>query len=200
MKNLTEREAEDFLEKSGFNVIKREYLKNKLDVASILKKINFPWAMKLLSNKITHKRKEGGVVLNVRTISQAQQVISQFEKMPGYISTTIQPMFLGKELILGVKDTKEFGRVIMVGKGGSNVEKDKDVSFRVLPIKEKEAKEMIKELRCYKNISRDSKKIVENLLLLSKLVSKNNKIKELDINPLMIAKKPLVIDARISLN
>jgi acyl-CoA synthetase (NDP forming) len=62
MKQFTEKEAEDFLEKNKFPVVQREFIKNKKDLKKI--KISFPWVMKVSSTKIMHKAKIGGVKTN----------------------------------------------------------------------------------------------------------------------------------------
>ena len=109
-------------------------------------------------------------------------------------------MILGQELILGIKKTPEFSQVIMFGKGGTDVEKEKDVSFRVIPIKEKDAKEMIEETNIYKTIkSKINKKLlIKSLMKISELIEHNPKIIELDINPLIVnEKEAVVVDARL---
>ena len=89
----------------------------------------------------------------------------------------------------------------MFGKGGSNVEKEKDVSFRILPINKKEASELIKDTKVYKTIIEkklNQKKINESLIKMSNLAKKYPNLIELDINPLIVNKEQSnVIDARI---
>ncbi len=201
MRMFTEKEAEDVLEKEGFDVVKRAVIVASKEITLLMDRLSFPWAMKILSQKIIHKKKQGGVVLGVQTIAQAKEVVEQFRKFEGYEGVTVQEMVKGDELILGINKTPEFGMVIMLGKGGSKVEEEKDVSFRVLPITKADAKEMILDLRysaVLKN-KKDSLKLIEkNLLLLSSFATGNPSIAELDINPLMVTDEHAwVVDARI---
>lgn len=195
MENWAEKKAEDFLEKKGFEVVKREIISNEQDLHKL--QLAFPWAMKVSSEKIIHKKAAGGVLLNIQNFIEAEEAFNKLFKLSKEI--LIQPMVEGKELILGIKKTNEFGQVIMLGKGGSEVEKEKDIVFRLPPLSAKEAEEMIKNIKFYDSIKElNLKKLKEDLIRLSNLAEKNPNIEELDINPLKINdKKTVVIDARI---
>ena len=198
---LTEKEAENFLEKENFEVIKRIFVKNKDELKNVGEKINFPWVMKVSSKKISHKKKIGGVILNIKSLDEAQIAFEKISKIENFEQVIIQSMIKGEELIIGLKKTPEFSRVIMLGAGGSNVEEKKDVSFRVCPIKESDAEEMIKELKIYGEIEKkvNLELIRQNLLKISKLAEKNPNIQELDINPLIVnLNEAVIVDARIS--
>lgn len=199
MMELTEKEAEDFLEKEKFEIIPRAIIKTKEEILKV--KIKFPWAMKISSKKIVHKAKIGGIALNIINKEDALAAFEKLSKIEGFEAIIIQEMMQGEEFILGVKQTPEFGHVIMFGKGGSKVEEEKDVSFRVFPLTKKDGREMIQEIKFYKTIEQkniNKKKIIENLLKISDLIKKYPKITELDINPLIAtSENAKVIDARI---
>ncbi len=202
-KALTEKEAEEFLEKQGFKIAKRTTAKKIEDITSIQKKISFPWAMKVSSSKVIHKVKVGGVILNIDNSMKAQEAFDKLSKIDNFEEVLIQEMFSGDEAIIGIKKTPEFGHVIMFGKGGSNVEKEKDVSFRVLPASKKEIQAMIKETKFSKILEEKGAdfKLIENILLkMEKLIKEHQNIIELDINPLIITKNSAkIIDARMIL-
>jgi acetyltransferase len=203
MKTLTEKEAEDFLEKKGFKVVKRALIKNKEQIKELKEKLKFPWVMKISSRHIVHKAKIGGTILNIKNQKQAEKAFDKLKSINSFEGILIQEMQSGEELILGIKNTEEFGNVIMLGKGGSNVEEEKDISFRVPPIKEKEAEKMLKELKVYNKIKNkiNQEQIIKALLKLSKLAEKQKNIKELDINPMIINKtQTIAVDARAVLN
>lgn len=202
MKNLTEKEAEDLLEKHGFNVVKRIIVKNNHEISKAEQKIKFPWVMKISSKHIAHKAKIGGTILGINSLEEALRSFHKLSQIEDFEGVLIQPMILGQELILGIKKTPEFSQVIMFGKGGTDVEKEKDVSFRIVPIKAKDAKEMIRETNIYKTIKLkiNEKLLIKNLMKISELIEHNPKIIELDINPLIInEKEAVVVDARLQL-
>lgn len=198
-KMFTEKEAENFLEKQGFDVAKRVFIKKKAEIKSI--KINFPRVAKISGKHIIHKAKFGGTILGIKNIEETENAFEKLSKIKDCEGILIQEFIGGEEAIIGLKSTDEFGLVIMFGQGGGNVEKDKDISFRVLPIRQNDAEEMINETQFYKTkkekISKDL--LIENLLRISQLAEKHKNISELDINPLIINhKKAVVVDARIS--
>jgi hypothetical protein len=195
MKVFKEKKAGIFLKKNGFDVLDGIYIRNESQVKKIKEKVGFPIVMKISGEGIIHKFRAGGVILNIIDENLAKRGIKKFKKIKNFEKIFIQKQTPGKEFLLGIKKTPEFGEVIGFGTGGVNTEKIKDVSFRIPPIDEKEAKKMIYETKISKNITnQEEKELIKNILRLSKLSSKYPKIKELDINPLIKGK---VIDARI---
>ena len=193
MKIILEKEAEDFLEKNQFSVVNRNFIKNKSQLRNI--KLSFPWVMKVYSKKIIHKNKANGVILNIKNLSQAEHSFNKLSKLKGFQGTIIQEQIKGQELILGLKSTEDFGLSILLGKGGTNVEKIKDITFRIIPINQKDAEQMIEDLKIKIN---NKQAIINNLLKLNKLALKNKNIQELDINPIILTKdKATIVDARI---
>ena len=189
MEVMIEKEAEDFLEKNGFEVVGRDYVSKEGNLKKVCEEIGFPLVMKVSGGKIIHKVGVGGVKVGIK-ISGAEGVL-------------IQEMFSGKEFILGIKKTPEFDHVLGFGEGGSGVEEKKKVSFRVVPLSIKDARQMIGEISLTRKISWNARnKIVKNILKLSRLVDTNPKISELDVNPLTVSKEGdvKVVDARVVLN
>jgi len=95
----------------------------------------------------------------------------------------------------------------MFGLGGIFVEVLKDVTFRIAPITQQDAQEMITEVKAYPILKgyrgqppADIDAIVKILLNTSKLVTDHLEIKELDLNPIMVYEKGAkTVDARIIL-
>lgn len=196
MKIIHEKEAEDFLKKQGFIIVSGKSAKKKKEIAGLKRKIKFPWAVKVQSSKIIHKARAGGVILNVKNIGQAEKAFDRLSRLPGFRGVLIQEMMMkkGQLIILGLKNTPEFGPAIMIGKGGGKVEEIKDISFRICPITAKDAASMIDELKIKiknKNLA------VKSLIRLSNIASRHPEIEELDINPVVITKnRAVVVDAR----
>jgi acetyltransferase len=122
----------------------------------------------------------------------------------------VQPMITGgRELILGGRQDPQFGPVVLVGLGGIFVEIFEEASVRVAPITQRDALEMIDELRgapilrgARGHKPSDIDAVVEALLRVSQLLSDFHEIKELDINPLRVFHRPggcCALDARIIL-
>jgi len=204
MKQLTEKEAENFLEKEGFALVLRRSASRKEQLESISKKLSFPWVMKASSPKIVHKGKLGGIILNIKSLFEAEEAFDKLAKIDNFEEVIVQETLSGEEAIIGIKKTPEFGQVLMFGKGGVHVEQEKDVSFRVLPVSAAEIKLMIKETRFYKTLEEKNvnlELLKDVLFKISKLAKKHSDISELDINPLFVnSDNAKIADARIVLD
>ncbi len=180
-------------------------------------KIGYPVAIKVISDQISHKSDVGGVQLNLRN---GPAVAEAFEDMLDRIrqayprarldGVLVQPMITGgRELILGGRQDPQFGPVVLVGLGGIFVEIFEEASVRVAPITQRDALEMIDELRgapilrgARGHKPSDIEAVVEALLRVSQLLSDFPEIRELDINPLRVFHRPggcCALDARIIL-
>ena len=197
MKIFSEKKAENFLEKEGFKIIERTSLNKISQIDNSLKKIKFPFVMKVSGEKIIHKNKKGGVRLNIKDKTEFIKNFKELKKIKGYQEIIIQKQINGKEFLLGIKKTPEFKHVLVFGYGGIHVEKLKKVTFRVYPLNSKEIKEMIKEI--VPKLSKNEIEMIEkNLMKLCTLIKKYPKITELDINPLMVSENDaIIVDARI---
>lgn len=207
MQVLTEKEAEDFLEKKGFPVVKRIYANNFDDVLSASKNIGFPIVLKIVSKKIIHKSDVNGVKLNIKNNEELKKSFEELKKIKFFEGVVVQKYIEGKYILVGLKKDPTFGPVLAFGLGGIYTEILKDVSFRVCPVNKKEINEMITEIKGYKilegtrgenGVNIDS--ISDVLVKLSELSQKYD-IQELDINPLIVnEEKSEIVDARIVLN
>ncbi len=197
MKIFAEREAENFLKKAGFRVIETFFIRKKTEIEKAAERIGFPLVMKVSGKKILHKNELGGVKVGIKSYEQAAKTFDLLKRIKGSDGVLVQRKIHGQELLLGIKKTPEFGHVIAFGIGGTDVERIKKVSFRVCPLEEKEVLSMINEIKI--NLKKeDTNSIVKNIIKLCALVKKYPRIKELDINPLIVEKnKALIVDARI---
>ena len=179
--------------------------------------IGFPVALKLASRQIVHKTEFGGVQLNLQDELAVRQAFAtirerlvEANRLEDFDGVLVQPMIGGGvELMVGVTQDPSFGPLIGFGLGGIHVEILKDVCFRVTPVTDRDAKEMIRSIRGYRLLEgyrghppADLTAIEEVLLRVARLVEEIPEISELDLNP-VIALPPgqgcWIVDARISL-
>lgn len=212
---LTEIEAKELMKKAGIPVVETVLARSKSEAISIARDLGFPVVLKVLSPDISHKSDIGGVILN---LNNARQVGTAYSKITAAVKekqptakvegVTIQKMVKpGVEVIIGMSKDPQFGPVLMFGLGGILVEILKDVSFRIVPLIRRDAKEMIKEIKGYPVLQgyRGSEpvkvSVLENLLLkLSKFVDKHPEIKEIDLNPIFAyGDSAIAVDARVIL-
>jgi acetyl-CoA synthetase (ADP-forming) len=176
------------------------------------KKLGFPVVLKVSSVDIIHKSDIGAVKTNISNEAEVEKAFEDIlkkvkkkkpkAKVQGIL---VQKEKAGKKIIIGVKKDSQFGHVIMFGLGGIFVEVFKDVSFRIAPIEKETAEEMINEIKSYPILKgiRGEKAVkipalIDILVKTSKMVMKEEKISELDFNPIIVDEKTAeIIDARI---
>ena len=199
MRILKELEAEDFLAKQKFLVAERKLAKNEREVLEATKKIGYPVVLKV--SGILHKTDIGGVKVDLRNDDDVKKAYNELSKISKKV--LVQKFISGESVMVGLKRDEAFGHAVSFGAGGVYTEVMKDVSFRICPIDENDANDMIKETRTYGMFAKRGKKInfkaIEDVLMkLSNLSKKHSKIIEMDINPLIVNKKEaVVVDARI---
>jgi 4-hydroxybutyryl-CoA synthetase (ADP-forming) len=215
--NLLEEEGYEVLKAYGFPTPKSILGTTEEECVSTAKEIGYPVVMKIASQDIIHKSDAGGVRVGVknddelragfRTIIENAKKYKADAKIKGVL---VQEMVKSaKETILGASQDPTFGPVIMFGLGGIYVEVLKDVVFRVAPIDEREAMNMVESIKTIKLLKgvrgekpSDLKAIADSLQRLSQLVVDFPDIAEFDINPLLVleeGKGARVVDARIIL-
>lgn len=215
--NLLEEEGQEVLRAYGFPLPQSILAKTEDEAVRAAKKIGFPVVMKIASPQIIHKSDAGGVKVgmsNEKDVRDAFSTIIKNAKKYNQKATIkgilVQEMVKGgKELIIGSKLEAGFGPVIMLGMGGIYVEVLKDVTFRLAPITNKEADDMINSIKTKKLLEgvrgekpSDLKKLSELIQKLSALVTDFKEIKELDMNPVLVleqGKGCKILDIRIGL-
>ncbi|MFC1945733.1 acetate--CoA ligase family protein [Chloroflexota bacterium] len=183
-----------------------------MDVAD---EIGYPVAAKLFSDTITHKTDIGGVELGLRS---SEEVRRAYKDMQARLTTagreremqgvTLQHMVQGGvEVIVGMAQDSVLGPLMMFGLGGIQAELFKDVTFRVHPLTDVDAREMINSVQAYKMLAgwrgsppSDIEALEQLLLRVSAMVTDLPEIVELDFNPVVALEKGkgcVVVDARI---
>ena len=215
--NLLEEEGYEVLEAYGFPTPKSILCTTEQECMNAANQIGYPLVMKIVSPDIIHKSDAGGVKVGIktddelknsfRTITENALKYKSDAKIKGVL---VQEMVKSaKETILGASQDPTFGPVIMFGLGGIYVEVLKDVVFRIVPIDEQEAINMVESIKTIKLLKgvrgekpSDLKAIADSLQRLSQLLVDFQEIKEFDINPLLVleeGKGARVVDARIIL-
>ncbi len=212
---LTEVESKELLKKAGIPLVEAKLARSKKEAISISKEMGLPVVLKISSPDVVHKSDSGGVKLGLANATQVSkaynEIISSVKQAypeAQIEGVSVQPMVpLGVEVIVGMSKDPQFGPVLMFGLGGILVEVLKDVSFRIVPVTARDAREMIRELKGYPILEgyRGQKPAsipaLEKLIVkVSQFVEENPHIKELDLNPIFAyPDKAVAVDARIIL-
>jgi len=208
---FTEFESKKLLNEIGIPVPHQKLTSSKEDTLSAAKEIGFPVVLKLMAEDVVHKSDIGAVKLNIKNEKEAGEAFDELMNIPSQKEKKISVQKMADEpiteLIIGMTTDAQFGPALMFGIGGILVELLEDVSFRIAPITEYDAKEMIHEIKGFPILDgyrgkpkADINAIVETLMKISELVTKHEEINEMDLNPVFIYDKGLVcVDARIIL-
>jgi acetate---CoA ligase (ADP-forming) len=177
--------------------------------------LGYPVALKLSSRTLVHKSEWAGVKLNLldeaavraacKDIRGKLEEAGREADLEGFL---VQPMVpSGVELMVGMSDDPLFGPILAFGLGGIHVEVLQDVVFRITPLTERDADEMVTGIRGYRLLQgyrgapeADVAAVKALLLRVSRLAQEVPEIEELDLNPIK-AHEPgrgySVLDARI---
>lgn len=199
----------------GFPVCALEVVTPEHDLTATARRIGYPVALKAYGDRIVHKSDFGGVELG---INSDDSLLASYKRMQERLreagiadqldGLAIQEMAsAGKEVILGMTTDPKFGPVLMFGMGGKYVEIIKDITFRVMPVTDVDAAEMVRAIKSYPLLrgvrgekSVDIEFIIESIQRLAQLIADVPDIVELDMNPVIVSPSRSdcrVVDARI---
>jgi acetyltransferase len=196
--NVADLEGENLnklLKSHGIGLPKQTMAGTAADAAARAKEIGFPVALKLIAAEVVHKTESGAVVLGLKSTEEVQAEGQKLlSKTLGRGHLLIQEMVQGSEVLIGARTDPQYGPFLMVGLGGILVEVLKDVSIRLLPVDEREARAMLKELRGYKVLEgvrgqrpRDVDALVKAMVGLSDIFAAHrNHLSDMEINPIMV--------------
>lgn len=196
--NAADLEGENLnalLQRHGIGLPKQAMAGTAADAAVRAKEIGFPVAIKLIAAEVVHKTESGAVVLGLKSAEEVQAAGQKLlTKTLGRGHLLIQEMVQGTEVLIGARTDPQYGPFLMVGLGGIFVEVLKDVSISLLPVDEREAREMLKELRGYKVLEgvrgqkpRDVDALVKAIVGLSDIFTAHrNYLSDMEINPIMV--------------
>ena len=212
---LNELESKEVLKEAGIDSTRIGLARTREEAVSLAGEIGFPVVMKIVSPDVLHKTDAGGVKLNLggeQSVGKAfDDIIAAVKKSQPEAridGVAVQGMARpGVEVIIGMSKDPQFGPVLMFGLGGILVEVLKDVSFRIVPLTRRDAREMIREIKGYPILEgyrgqepASVETLEDYLLKVSEFVEKRPDIKELDINPIFAYKDGAVaVDARVIL-
>ncbi len=214
---MHENEANQVLAAYGFPLLKSQVVTSKAQIKEAADKIGYPLVMKVVSPQIIHKSDAGGVKVGLQNQMEAEAAYDTImANAKAYDpKAVVEGIYMvqmagkGVEVILGASRDPKFGPLIMFGLGGIMVEVMKDVTFRLAPMWESSAINMINGIKAHEVLHgvrgakpSDINKVKECILRLSQMLVENPEIQELDINPMIVLPEgqgAVVADCRIIL-
>ena len=212
---LTELESKQVLHDLGIPTTLGQLTTSEEEAVRAAEALGYPVVLKIVSPDIVHKSDVGGVTLHLQdgeAVRQAframQQSVATQAPVARVDGISVQPMAApGVEVIVGMSRDATFGPVLMFGLGGVLVEVLKDVTFRIVPLSQRDAREMIHDIQGFPVLAgyrgaapADLEALQHILLTLSAFVAQTPEIKEIDLNPIYAyAQGALAVDARVLL-
>ncbi|HJW86203.1 MAG TPA: acetate--CoA ligase family protein [Candidatus Brocadiaceae bacterium] len=213
---LLEPEAREFAKAFGITTSEYRVATSPGDAVQAADEIGFPVVLKIVSPNIIHKTDVGGVKVGINDNKGVKAAYTEIinnvrknrpdAKIRGVI---VSAMALhAPEVIIGGLRDPQFGPAVMFGMGGVFVELFKDISFRISPLEEYEALEMIGEvkgsaiLKGFRNSNAlDISALAQTILKVSEMMISLLEIKEIDLNPILVYSKGVTaVDVRVILN
>ena len=210
---LTEVEAKQLLDHAGVPVVKTVLATTLDEAKQKSEEIGYPVVLKIVSADISHKSDVGGVKIG---LANAAEVAAAYEEIiansknavPGAVikGVAVQAMAgEGIEVIIGMVKDPQFGPVMMFGLGGILVEVLKDVSFRVLPLDDRDVHQMVNEIKGQAILDgvrgmlpANKAALCSAILKVAEFVALHPEVEELDMNPVFAYPDgAIAADARI---
>lgn len=163
--------------------------------------MGYPVVMKIVSPDIMHKTDIGGVELNLTNSNMVRIAFEEImrksrkaQPLAKIYGITVDKMVpKGKEMIIGMSRDPQFGPMVMFGLGGIYVNFLKDVAFRLAPMNEREAQNMMEETKSYTLLKgvrgeapADIDALRDAILRVGHLVWDFPELEDLDINPIFV--------------
>jgi acetyltransferase len=219
--DVTSLEAQRLLECYGIPVARSAVAQDGKELGEAAQGVRYPVVLKALAPGLVHKTEAGGVMLDIHTpedlIAAGRKMMEEVKRRrppsamdEGQMGFLVQEYVRGgREVIVGMTHDPKFGPLVMFGLGGIYVETFNDVVFRVPPITDLEAREMIRQIRGYRLLEGvrgepavDLAGLAEILERFSQLVEDLPQLAEMDINPLLVfpeARDFRAVDIRVRL-
>jgi acetyl-CoA synthetase (ADP-forming) len=208
-KTLSEYEAKQIL--AAYQIpVTREMLVQTADaLPDAADQIGYPLVLKGCSAQIAHKTEKNLVHVDVRSEQEAQRIFKEtMAAMDGDGAVLVQELIRGRrELVLGMTRDPQFGACVMFGLGGIFTEILKDISFRKAPITQRDALEMMREIKGHKILGAvrgmaeaDTKALSDMLIAVGQIGVEIDAVAEIDLNPVILnGPQPVAVDALIVL-
>jgi acyl-CoA synthetase (NDP forming) len=173
-------------------------------------RFGYPVAMRAASGDLVHKTDVGGVRLGLRS---GDEVRAAFEDMRGALGAqmggaVVQPMAAaGVETIVGIVQDPSFGPLVMFGLGGVATDLLGDRAFRLVPVTDRDAAELVLSVRAaplllgYRGAPPADVQALDDLVVrVGRLADELPEVAEMDLNPVIVSPSgAIAVDVKVRL-
>lgn len=208
---LSELDSRKLLENYGIPLVPARSVSSAAEAAAAARQYGFPVVLKGVGEKLAHKTEAGVVRLDLRSEAEVEAAYAEIAARAGDRLQTVlvQPMVRSeREFVAGLTRDAQFGPCVMFGLGGIFTEALKDVAFRVAPLEERDAIEMLDDIRARRLLDEvrgkpaaDRAALAGILRALGRLGLERPEVAEVDLNPILLdGPKPVAVDALVVLD
>ncbi len=211
-KSLSEHSSKRLMAKYGIPTIPEKLAGSADEAVRAAAEVSYPVVLKAEGPEIAHKTERKLVALDLRDEAEVREAYDAIVANLGdtaYDGMLVQKMVRGeRELVIGLVRDPQFGPCVMFGLGGIFTEVLKDTAFRVAPITEDDALQMMEDIRAkailgpVRGMKPANKELLaKSLVALGKIGIEQEAVAEIDVNPLIIASdgEPVAVDALVVL-
>jgi acyl-CoA synthetase (NDP forming) len=169
------------------------------DAVAVAERLGYPLVVKAISPEVLHKSDVGGVIMGLESpaavATAVNTLVERFETLGARLDGVLLQRQIagGLEALVGVTSDRTFGPLVVCGLGGTLVEVLHDVAFRLTPVSDLDAAEMLASLRSSRLLdgyrgapAADREALVAVILQVSALVESVPELLELDLNPVKV--------------
>lgn len=203
-----EYEAKRLLASFGVPVCRERWAADGAEALAAARQLGYPVALKAAGSRISHKTEIGALALNVKTDEEVLGVSGRLLAIEGCEGLIVSEMVAGeRELACGLVRHPLFGPCVMFGLGGVLAELLGEVVFRIAPLTERDALEMMDAVRggailgpWRGQAKADRRTLASILVALGEIGQRRPEITSVDINPLKIRPDgtPVAVDALVA--
>lgn len=165
--------------------------------------LQFPVVAKVVASDMLHKTECQAVRLQIRSEHELRETLNTFQQTFGDHQVLVEEYVPHQiEFILGAKQDKVFGSIVLFGAGGLFTELYRDVSFRKIPVSSTDISQMVFSTKIgqvfngFRRLQLPLESIITAIQGIAQFTQDEKKIIELDVNPLIIQdERPVALDA-----
>jgi acyl-CoA synthetase (NDP forming) len=204
---LTEGESMSVLGHIGIATVPQAPASSPSEALQAAQSLGYPVVLKAVAPDLIHKSERGALRLDINGEDELRNAFHQLAaSVPEMEGVLVQAMLTGRrEFVLGAVRDPQFGPCVMFGIGGVFAEIFDDVVFRVAPLDERDADEMLDGLRARALLDAvrglpavDRAALRRALIGLGRVLLEHDEIAEIDINPVVVVEgDPIAVDAAV---
>jgi succinyl-CoA synthetase beta subunit len=209
---LSEHDSKLLMEKYGVPIAPEKLASSADESVAAAGEIGYPVVLKAEGPEISHKTERELVAVGLKDEADVREaydrIIANLGDTP-HEGVLVQKMIRGeRELVIGLVRDPQFGPCVMFGLGGIFTEILKDTSFRVAPITEDDALQMMEDIKAKAILGpvrgkspADKALLAKALVGLGTIGIEQDNVAEIDVNPLIITGEgePVAVDALVVL-